>query len=156
MMGRSTISNSLHYALRRSSRPARRTRVHNRIIAVMLHIPWYTFQGQARIAKDSGVSRSTINRLLSGRSVPSYPMVQKIAAALEKRLDRRIDPRELVSLDGTYPTRSVCQLVGCGGCLPSHAYDSGDNLKEAFYGVRPGDWTYSQAPVEEPAREGVA
>lgn len=95
--------------------------VYNRLPEVMVHVNWYLFSPQARLARDVGVSRSTLSRLLSGRSAPSFSLAWRIAKALEKRLrpkmaGRALDPGELFSLDGTYPTASACALVGCPGC----------------------------------------
>lgn len=95
--------------------------VHNRLPEVMVHVNWYLFSPQARLARDVGVSRSTLSRLLSGRSAPSFSLAWRIAKSLEKRLGpklagRALDPGELFSLDGTYPTASACALVGCPGC----------------------------------------
>ena len=127
-----------------STRPRRV--IHNRLAAVMLHIPWYTFQGQVRLATDAGVSRSNISRLLSGHSVPSFPLAYAIAEALEQRLGRRIEMREFLSLDGSYPTANVCRLVGCRGCLPDFAYDEeSDTLLPEFLATLPGNWSLSHA-----------
>src|SRR5437660_736820 len=109
----------------RSTKP----RIYNRIAAVMSHTTRYAFKGQARLAADSGVSKSAISRLISGQSLPSYASVWAITRALEKQIGKPLDPRELISLDGTYPTPSVCTLVGCRGCLPNEAYDDEGNRK---------------------------
>lgn len=98
----------------------------------MEHIPVYSFQGQARLAADAGVSRSAVSRLVAGKAAPSFAIAVAVTAALEKRLGRRLDPRELVSFDGTYPTASVCVLCGCRGCLPEAAYDAECRLKPEF------------------------
>lgn len=91
-------------------------RFQNRLVAVMDHIPIYSFQGRARLAADAGVSRAAISRLVAGKTSPSFAVTVAITAALERRLGRRLDPRELVSFDGRYPTASVCDLCGCRGC----------------------------------------
>jgi transcriptional regulator with XRE-family HTH domain len=105
---------------------------HNRIAAVMEHVSFYSFQGQARLAADAGVSRSAVSRLLAGKAAPSFAVTVAVTAALEKRLGRRLDPRDLVSFDGTYLIPSACDLCGCRGCLPSAAYDAEDLLKPEF------------------------
>lgn len=115
--------------------------VYNRIFAVMMHTNRYAFKAQARLASDCRVAPSTICRLLTGQSSPSFALVTAIADALEKQLKRRIDPRELVSINGEYATPWTCALCGCGGCLPDEAYDEDDRLRPEYRDVRPGEWT---------------
>src|ERR1041385_4778419 len=105
---------------------------YNRISAVMAHTTRYAFRGQARLAQDAGVSRSTICRLLSGQSRPSFDLVLTITTLLEEQLGRRLDPRELISLTGSYPTASVCALCGCQRWLPQEAYDEEDMRSPAY------------------------
>ncbi|MCX6382468.1 MAG: helix-turn-helix transcriptional regulator [Armatimonadetes bacterium] len=124
-----------------------RRRARNRIQQIMIHTSRYSFMGQARLAEDAGVSRSALSRILSGQSNPSFALVMALHTTLEKELGKRIDPREVLSLDGTYPTPSVCELVGCKGCLPANFYDRADNIKEEFREVPSGQW--SIAPKEE-------
>ncbi len=127
---------------------ATRARLHNRIPAVMLHVSRYSFEGQARLAADVGVSRSTISRFLRGHTLPSYALVEAVARALSVRLGKPLSPRELVSFDGTYPTASTCALVGCRGCLPEQAYDADGNLLPQWQGANPGDWShFPEMPV---------
>ena len=95
--------------------------VHHRLEAILLHVNWYLFAPVARLARDAGVSHSALSRVLSGRAAPSFALAWKVTHALERRLGAalpggRLDPREVFSLDGTYPTASVCELVGCPGC----------------------------------------
>ncbi len=95
--------------------------IHNRLAPVMAHVNWYLFAPRMRLARDAGVSHSALSRVLSGQAAPSYTLACKVAGALEKRLgaslpDGHLDPRELFSLDGIYPTASVCELVDCPGC----------------------------------------
>lgn len=123
--------------------------VHNRIRTIMIHVPRYSFQGQARLAADAGVSRSTISRLLRGRTSPSFRLARAVTAALEKHLGRPLDPRELLSPDGSYPTPSGCDLTGCRGCFPDEAYDAEGNLRSEYEGLRPGDWSLAQ-PSDTP------
>jgi transcriptional regulator with XRE-family HTH domain len=93
--------------------------VQNRLEAVMAHINWYLFAPVTRLARDAGVSHSSLSRVLSGQSAPSFSLACKVTHALEKRLGvpvGHLDPRELFSLDGSYPTACTCALVGCPGC----------------------------------------
>lgn len=113
----------------------------NRLRAVLLHVPWYSIEGFARLASDVGVSRSTVSRLVSGKQHPSFFLAQSIADALSLRLTRPIPPRELFSEHGAFPTGSTCDLCGCKGCLPPEAYDErSDRRRLAWSGAKPGDW----------------
>jgi transcriptional regulator with XRE-family HTH domain len=82
----------------------------------MAHTTRYAFKGEARLAVDAGVSKSAVSRLVNGLSSPSFAVMSAIAGALEKHLGRVLDPRELVSFHGRYPTPSACDLCGCRGC----------------------------------------
>jgi transcriptional regulator with XRE-family HTH domain len=115
--------------------------VHNRVLALMAHTTRYAFKGESRLAADSGVSKSAVCRLINGQSSPSFALVCALTKALEKHLGKSLDPRELVSFDGSYPTPSVCELVGCKGCLPQEAYDEHDVLRDEFRGIKPGQWS---------------
>lgn len=128
-----------------------RRRVQNRILAVITHLPRYGFCPQARLAEDAHVSPSTISRFLAGECNPSFALVAAIALALERQMGHRIDTRELVSLDGTYPTPSVCDLCGCRGCFPPNAFDAEGNLRSEYHHLRPGDWCRFPPPPPGPA-----
>jgi transcriptional regulator with XRE-family HTH domain len=127
--------------------------VHNRILALMTHTTRYAFKGESRLAADAGVSKSAVSRLVNGQSTPSYPLVVAITRALEQQLKRPLDPRDIVSVDGTYPTSSACTLAGCKGCLPDEAYDEQNNLKPQYRTIQPGQWSLpsSKAPLASPA-----
>ncbi len=136
--------------------------VQNRLPAIMAHTFWYAFEPQARLAKDAGVSRSTVSRLITGKINPSFRLVQAITSALTKRLNDTmdvpmtapLDPREVFSTDGYYPTASVCELAGCSGCLPEEAYDRHNVRKPEYRRMKPGDWCRAPKrtePVEQTA-----
>ena len=135
------------------ARPARipkinTSQVHNRILALMAHTNRYAFKGESRLAADAGVSKSAVCRLLNGQSSPSFALVSSLARALEPHLQnglkgKRLDPHELISLDGTYPTASACALAGCKGCLPVEAYDEDNVLRPQFRDMVPGQWSLS-------------
>jgi transcriptional regulator with XRE-family HTH domain len=56
----------------------------------------YWFHGpQKRFAKDAGVSETTLSRILRGSTNPRYEDILKIVALLEKKLRRKIDPRDV-------------------------------------------------------------
>jgi hypothetical protein len=100
--------------------------VENRIRQILMHTKWYAFKGEARLAHDAGASKAGLSRIISGQTAPGFRVLCRIVAVLEKAVGRPIDPREVVSFTGTYPTPSVCDLVGCRGCLPDAAYLDSD------------------------------
>ncbi|MES2464671.1 MAG: hypothetical protein V4671_29260 [Armatimonadota bacterium] len=124
----------------------------NRLRAVLLHIPRYSFEGPSRLAEDVGVSRSTICRLIRGTTNPSYKLVEKVTAAVSRQMRKPVDARDLFTTDGTYPTPSACELCGCFGCLPPWSWDdSCDRLRPEWRGAVPGSWSVSpgsQIPSE--------
>ncbi len=152
-------------AMPRSKPPKINTsQVHNRILALMAHTNRYAFKGESRLASDAKVSKSAVNRLLNGQSSPSFALVSAITLALEPHLQgrlksKRLDPHELISLDGSYPTASACELAGCKGCLPSEAYDKNNQIKLEYKDMQPGQWSVSpsaQKDIKKAARkEGV-
>ena len=119
----------------------KRPRSHNRVAAVMAHTTKYAFKGRARLAADAGVSRSALTRLMSGARWPGHVIVGRIAGVLERELGKRIDCRELVSETGEYPTRFVCELVGCRGCKPPQFYSPNPAVEASYADVKPGFWT---------------
>jgi len=122
---------------------------HNRLHVVLAHTSRYAFEPQARLAKDVGVSRSTISRLMNEQTRPSYDLVQRVTAVLETALGRPLNPREVFSPDGTYPTASGCRLCGCAGCMPEEAYDRWGRLRPEFKQQQPGDWTLAAPAAKE-------
>jgi transcriptional regulator with XRE-family HTH domain len=121
--------------------PASTRLLHNRVAAVLMHVPWYSIVGPARLARDAGVDKSTISRLLAGRTAPSYRLVMALTSAIERRAGREIGASELFSTDGNFPTEGVCSLMGCPGCLPGTVYDiQTDIVHPEFRTLRPGTW----------------
>jgi hypothetical protein len=115
----------------------------NRLRAILLHVSYYSIEPTTRLASDTGHVHSSISRLLSQRSQPSYLTAQRIAEAISKRSGIAISEREIFSPDGTYPTPSTCALLGCRGCLPPKAWnESTDKLKSYWKTQKPGDWCY--------------
>ena len=121
--------------------------VQNRVKVLLVHIPKLSIRGQARLAAEVGVSRSTISRLVNGRINPSYRLARGVTTALERLLGYPLDMRDVFSTDGTYLTPSGCVLCQCGGCLPDRAYDLEGNLRPDWRGQRPGDWSLT-GPAE--------
>jgi transcriptional regulator with XRE-family HTH domain len=127
---------------RERMRSVRHSSVHNRIGAVIAHAEPYWSGGISRLAQDAGVSKSAICRLVNGRANPSFALVWKIARALETGLGKPLELSELVSLDGMYPTNSVCALCGCSGCQISGDSHAIDELDPRYAKVRDGEWSF--------------
>ena len=121
--------------------------VHNRIRDVLIHTKWYAFKGEARLAHDARMSKAGLSRIINGQSAPSFRAICKIVAALEKELGLPVDPREVVSFTGTYPTPSVCDLVGCRGCLPDAAYLENDERRPGFTDDQKGRWSVAPSDL---------
>ena len=68
----------------------------NRLALFIAQIQDYWFHSpQKRFAEEAGISESTLSRILHGKTRPRYEDICKIVAVLEKRLKRKIDPREV-------------------------------------------------------------
>ena len=132
----------------------KRQPIQNRVSVLLVHIPKLSIQGQARLAAEVGVSRSTISRLVGGRINPSYRLARGVTSALEKLIGYPLDMRDVFSTDGTYPTPSGCALCRCGGCLPDRAYDRESDLRPEWRGRRPGDWSLTP-PMDTPSQANV-
>lgn len=117
------------------------TRSHNRIFAVMMHTRGYAFRGTSRLARDAGVAKSTVSNLLRGKTKPLYITISRLVKCLESQLGLPLDPKELLSETGQYPTPFICYLVGCPGCLPDSVYDQDGVRKRKYGAVRSGQWT---------------
>ncbi len=127
-------------------------RISNRIRPILLHIPRYSFESQARLARDCGVSCSTISRLVRGKTAPSYRLARAVTDALSKGLGVPLDMRDVFTTDGTYPTPCVCDLTtSCTGCFPGEAYDAEGNIRPEYRDLRPGDWCRYPPLVTPPA-----
>lgn len=116
---------------------------HNRVQMVMLHTTRYAFEGQAKLAHDAGVCRSTISRLLSRQAAPSLRLAQAVTDALSRTLGLPLKTSDLFSQDGSYSQPSACALSGCRGCLPEAAYDHKGRRRPQWVNARPGDWSRS-------------
>jgi hypothetical protein len=135
-----------------STNSERKPQITNRLRAIMIHIPWYSICGQARLAGDCGASHSSIGRLVRGEISPSYELAESVRQVVEKRLGVPLSIREIFSTDGTYPTPCVCDLTSnCGGCFPPEAWDEEtDTMKPEYRDMRPGDWCRSKPMAEPP------
>lgn len=117
------------------------TRFHNRVGAIMLHINRYCSRGTSRLAADIGVAKSTISHLVHGQTIPLYSTANRVVKALSFQLGFDLDPDEVFSEDGKYPTPFVCKLVGCRGCLPVTMFEAEGDRKAEFRGFKPGTWS---------------
>ncbi|MBS1701411.1 MAG: helix-turn-helix transcriptional regulator [Armatimonadetes bacterium] len=118
----------------------------NRFGDVMDHVDKFAFKGVGRLAEASLVSPSTISRLINNQINPSFALIARVTAAIEKELGMRIDPRDLIAEEGKFLTPSVCNLTACPGCLPESAVDEFGDTKQRFQGVLPGTWVTSRYP----------
>jgi len=124
-----------------AKRTHRKPRINNRLRPILIHVPWYSIQGQARLAVDCRVSRSTIGRLVHNQISPSYALARAVTDALSRRLGIAVDMRDIFSTDGTYPVAKVCNLTqNCNGCFPPDAYDEDGSLRLEYRDLQPGDW----------------
>lgn len=117
------------------------TKSTNRIGAVMIHCPRYAFRGVSRLARDSQLAKSTVNRLIRGKTNPLYSTIEKIVKAVGHEVGRTLPQEELVTTTGKYPTPYVCPLLNCAGCLPDEAYKSDGSIRPSWTDVEPGRWT---------------
>lgn len=113
----------------------------NRVGVVAAHIPRYMVRGQARLATDAGVARSTISRMVRGLSSPTARVAHAVQRALEQHHGFALPFEEIFSLTGSYPTAWGCQLCQCRGCLPQAAYGPDDRLLPEYEGQKPGEWS---------------
>lgn len=96
---------------------------HNRLRAIMLHTSRYSCLPITRMAKDSGVAKSTVSLICRGKTTPLYRTACCLVKCLEEALGRPLDLRDVFPPDQNYPTAFVCDLVGCPGCTPQVAYE---------------------------------
>lgn len=121
--------------------------VHNRVLAVMVHIPWYTVQGISRLARDSDLGKSTVWELVQGNGFPPYATLLKVSRALSRRHGKPIPVEEIAILAGeAFKTKYPCELMSCRGCLPPWAWTDDDWLRPAFGTLQSGRWTQIGPP----------
>ena len=96
-----------------SSSPYRRSRVTNRLKLVLVRLPEYIFCGQVKLARATGFSPSTISRIVHNTLQPSIYTVMRIMAVLEQEFSRPLNYQEIFSIDGNYPTKNICTVLGC-------------------------------------------
>ena len=137
----STLRSDMANANRSTDAATNSAKQHNRIAAIMLHCKRYWSLGASLLARDAGVSKSTMSALIRGKSQPLYRTAAKVVKNLERELGLPLDHNEVFSEDGNYPTPSVCKLVGCHnpfGCLPAHLFGRDGAMKPEHYRPRGG------------------
>ncbi len=122
----------------------------------MIHVDKFACRGVQRLAEVAEVSPSSISRLINNKINPSFALVARVTAAIEKELGIRMDPRDLIAENGEFLTRSVCDLTGCLGCLPEQALDEFGRTQPAFTDVKPGTWVTSRNPKGFEAKKEIS
>lgn len=122
---------------------------HNRVLAIMIHLPRYWSRGAAQLARDIGVSKSTISRLVRGKSHPLYRTACKIVKCLQQELGRPLTHDEVFSDSGLYPTQFVCDLVNCPGCSDDRFFDLDSCRRAGCQHLERGRWTGDAFELEE-------
>ena len=87
----------------------------NRFSDALEHTSRFSCKGVSRFAQEAGIHPSSLSRLIHNKINPSFALVARLTAALEKELGYKIDPRDLIAEHGAFAS-SVCDLVGCSGC----------------------------------------
>lgn len=119
----------------------------SRLADAMIHVPIYACNGSPRLAKEAGVDRSTVTRLLRSELNPSFAMVARLTEAIENKIGQRIDPRDLFAESGRFLTPHICDLFpSCNGCLPDVALNEFGELHPSFVGISKGEWVTSKHP----------
>jgi len=68
----------------------------NEVPKLLAQLQDYWFHGpQKRFAQDAGITPTTFSRILRGQTNPRYSDMLKIVALLEKKLGRKLDPRDV-------------------------------------------------------------
>lgn len=83
---------------------------------ILAHTSRYAFDPAPRLARDTGLSYTTIYNILHGYNSPTYFTAIRIIEALEKANGRRFDPREVFALNEGFLTESGCEFMGCHHC----------------------------------------
>ncbi len=127
-----------------------------RLRAILLHIPYFSIEGTVRLAVACRVAPSTISRVLRGRVRPDIALRKAIARAISYRNREAIPVREIFPQVGDSLTLSVCELMGCRGCLPPEAWDEErDILRDTWRGAKPGLWSRSKGMFYTPQKTGI-
>jgi transcriptional regulator with XRE-family HTH domain len=72
----------------------------NRVPELFAQVEEYWFHGpQTKLARDAGVSKSQISRILHSQPNPSYYCICRIVTVLEQKLGVKLDPREVYQVE---------------------------------------------------------
>lgn len=82
----------------------------------MAHTNRYAFDPAPRMARDTGLSYTTIYNILLGYNSPTYWTAVRIVEALEKATGRKFDPREIFGIQERFLTDNGCHFMGCHHC----------------------------------------
>jgi transcriptional regulator with XRE-family HTH domain len=90
-----------------TSMPPHPRRNHNRIAEILTHLTKSSVEEEIRLAREAGISRANLSRIMRGHHAPTFAVMLAITEALERRAGHPIDPRDILNLDGLYPTPSI-------------------------------------------------
>lgn len=125
--------------------------VTNRLRAILIHLPYYCTAPKALLAADTGISQNAVSRIVRGRLKPSRITAELICRAINRHSPRRLSLHEVFSVDGSYPTASACELMGCKGCFPPEAWDEhSGQLRPEWQHQKPGEWSRREADPLSP------
>jgi len=117
---------------------------HNRVGAIMLHLTRYNSGATtSRLAAHAGLSKSTVSKLIHGKTNPLYVTAHRVVKCLEAAAGRRLKYDEVFSISGAYPTAFVCTLMRCPGCIPPWLFELHDGI------TRSGKWSGDCAEFSE-------
>src|SRR5436190_13643119 len=95
----------------------------NRFVAVLAHVDSYQGRYAGRLAKETGIKRDTLRRILMGKREPEHLSALSVWQAICRATGRDIPLNELiVSADEEFPTKYPCDLFNCR-CYPPWAHD---------------------------------
>jgi len=112
---------------------------YTRIAEAMMHTSRYSVEGKAKLARDCGVSKTTIQDLIAGTHNTTYTVLNAVLEALGREVGRTLDVRELVSFDGKFE-RPICAVVGCRNCLPLESTLESGRIAPDYVGIKAGQW----------------
>jgi transcriptional regulator with XRE-family HTH domain len=79
--------------------PSHRRPKVNHLPRLLRQVQDYWFGGaQKLLARDAGLSRSTVSRIMRGETRPYYDEICKIVTVLEAKLGQKFDPRDLYDM----------------------------------------------------------
>lgn len=64
------------------------------------------------LARETGLPRVTLRRIINGTVCPDFLTVAIITASIERQIRKRLDPREIVAFNGEFLTPDLDDLLG--------------------------------------------